>query len=75
MEHKCNLHLPQWLPKLIPKTEESGGSNLSMLATQRETAEDLVQRFKSDGLRKHKMGERLFKNNSSGFLMFDSLKI
>lgn len=33
------------------KTEESGGSNLSMLETQRETAEDLVQRFKSDGLR------------------------
>ena len=29
----------------------SGGSNINMLEIQREIAKDLVQRFKSDGLR------------------------
>ena len=33
------------------KTEESGGSNRSMLEIQREIAKDSVQRFKSDSLR------------------------
>lgn len=43
------------------KTEESGGSNISMLEIQREIAKDLVQRVKSDSLRTAENGGKALK--------------